>query len=205
MRSSKTLAAMTGSAALLLALVGCSNADPEPTATPDAPAPVVTPTTTPTPEPRVFSLPDSCDAIFPQTRVDSWESEGIILLGGPDGKYGNAYLNDETPEERAGGISCIWGYEDSEVSSFTVSVAPLAQDTRAGIVESFTEQGLNETTDATGTVFSVQGDTTLNPAVFNRLVGQGWVSVLATIGGPEAYAESVAIADEVSALVYTTE
>jgi len=203
MRSSKSLAVLTGSVALLLALAGCSNAEPEPTATPDAPAPVETPVTTPTPEPRVFSLPDSCNAIFPQARVDSWEDEGIILLGGPDGKYGTAYLNDKTPEERAGGISCIWGYEDSEVSSYTVSVAPLTQETRADIVESFTQQGLNEATDASGTVFSVQGDTTLNPAVFNRLLGQGWISVLATIGGPEAYAESLAIADEVTNLVYT--
>jgi len=203
MRSSKSLLAVTGSVALLLALAGCSNAEPEPTATPDAPVPVETPTSTPTPEPRVFSLPDSCNAIFPQSRVDSWESEGIVLLGGPDGKYGNAYLNDKTPEERAGGISCIWGYEDSEVSSYTVSVAPLTQETRPDIVESFTEQGLNEATDVSGTVFAVQGDTTLNPAVFNRLLGQGWVSVIATIGGPESYAESVAIADEVTELVYT--
>jgi hypothetical protein len=203
MRSSIPLAALTGSVVLLLALAGCSAAEPAPTTTPDAPAPVVTPTSTPTPEPRVFTQPDSCNAIFPQSRVDSWDAEGIVLLGGPDGKYGNAYLNDKTPEERAGGISCIWGYEDSEVSSYTVSVAPLTQETRADIVESFTQQGLNEATDASGTVFSVQGDTTLNPAVFNRLLGQGWISVLATIGGPEAYAESLAIADEVTNLVYT--
>ena len=203
MRSSKNLLVLTGSVALLLALAGCSNAEPEPTATPDAPAPVETPTSTPTAEPRVFTLPDSCNAIFPQSRVDSWEAEGIVLLGGPDGKYGNAYLNDKTPEERAGGISCIWGYEDSEVSSYTVSVAPLTQETRPDIVESFTDQGLNEATDVSGTVFAVQGDTTLNPAVFNRLLGQGWISVLATIGGPEAYAESLAIADEVTNLVYT--
>jgi len=203
MRSSKSLATLTGSVVLLLALAGCTSAEPAPTTTPDAPVPVETPTATPTAEPRVFSLPDSCDAIFPQSRVDSWEAEGLLLLGGPGGKYGNAYLEDETPEERAGGISCIWGYESAAVSSFTVSVAPLTQDTRADIVESFTEQGLNEATDESGTVFSIQGDTTLTPAVYNRLLGQGWVSVLATIGGAAAYADVVAVADEVTELVYT--
>jgi hypothetical protein len=203
MRSLKSLATLSGTVIVLLALAGCSAPEPEPTTTPDAPTPVVTPTEEPTAEPRVFSMPDSCTEVFPQSRVDSWESEGIVLLGGPDGRYGNEYLADKTPEERAGGISCIWGYSDSEVSSFTVSIAPLSAATRPDIVESFTSQGLNEATDASGTVFAVQGDTTLNPAVFNRLLGQGWISVIATIGGPEAYDEVVDIADEVTELVYT--
>lgn len=205
MRSSKSLATLPGTLVLLLVLAGCASAAPAPTTAPDDPAPVATPTATPTPEPREFTMPTSCNAVFPQSRVDSWQSEGIVLLGGPDGKYGSAYLADKTPEERAGGISCIWGYADSEVSSFTVSVAPLTQETRPDIVESFTTQGLNELTDASGTVFGVQGDSTLNPAVFNRLIGQGWISVIATIGGAEAYAEAVAIADEVTELVYTAD
>jgi hypothetical protein len=126
-----------------------------------------------------------------------------VLLGGPDGKYGTDYLADATPEEQAGGISCIWGFADSEISSLTVSVAPLSASTRPDIVASFNEQGLNEATIDDAVTFAVQGDKNLNPAVYNVLRGDSWISVIATIGGTDSYNEAVEVAAEVHAIVYT--
>jgi hypothetical protein len=189
---------------LLLALAACSApATPAPVTTPDAATAVPTETPTPTAEPLVFTQPETCMAILPESRLDAFASEGLVLLGGPDGKYGTEYLADATPEEEAGGISCIWGFADSEASSLTVSVAPLSIESRASAVTSFGEQGLNEEVVGDAIDYGVQGDRSLNPAIINVLRAESWISVIATIGGTDAYADSVAIAGEVAGLVYT--
>lgn len=200
----KTTAAITVSLTIVLALAGCSSGSgtPTSTATPKA-VPSDTPTPTPTAAKLTFTEPTACATIVPTSRLDSFAAQGLVLLGGPDGKYGNDYLADATPEEIAGGISCIWGYADSEVSSITVSVAPLSPSTRGGVIASFTQQGLNEKLTADGTSYGLQGDKNLNPAIYNVLRGNSWISVITTIGGPDSYTDAVAIADEVHGAVYT--
>jgi hypothetical protein len=207
MSSLKSLAVLPLAFAAALAvgaLAGCSAGTAEPAATESAaPAPVETPTATETVAPATFTLPTTCTTVVPQTRVDAFEASGLELLGGPGGTYGTDYLADATPEETAGGISCIWGFADSGVSSVTISVAPLTAAVRPQVVASFTTQGLNEEVVGDATTFGVQGDRTLDPAIINALRGESWISVIETIGGPTAYAEAVAIADEVHAQVYT--
>ena len=114
----------------------------------DAPAdssPDASPEPTDTPIVAAFTMPDDCASMLPQARIDSFEAQGLILLGGPGGVYGEDYLLDPTPEEAAGGISCIWGDELVPESTVTISVAPLRADTRAGIVEELIGEGLTET------------------------------------------------------------
>lgn len=202
MSSSKSLAALPLVVVALLVLAGCSANDSPALTAPETPAPAATASAEPTAEPLDFSMPTDCLAITPQSRLDAFASQGLVLLGGPGGKYGTDYLQDETPEELAGGISCIWGYADSEVSSLTVSVAPLSASTRPDIVASFAEQGLNEATVADGTTFALQGDKTLDPAIINVLRGESWISVIMTIGGLDSYTQAEAIAAEVHDLVY---
>ena len=202
MSSTKSLAVLPLAVALLAVLAGCSAAE-TPQETPTAAATEAPePTATPEPVDLVFTMPTDCTAMVPQSRVDAFSAEGIILLGGPGGKYAD-YLTDATPEEQAGGISCIWGFEDSEVSSFTISVAPLTAATRPDVIASFTEQGLNEQVAGDGVAYGVQGDRTLDPAIMNVLRGDSWISVIATIGGTDSYNQSVEIAQEVHDLVYT--
>jgi len=202
MSSSKSLAVLPLAVALLVVLAGCAAEEPSdaaPTATAtEAPEP------TPTPEAvkLSFAMPTDCMEMVPQSRVDAFSAEGIILLGGPGGKYSD-YLSDATPEEQAGGISCIWGFEDSEVSSFTISVAPLTAATRPAVIASFAEQGLNEEVVGDAVAYGVQGDRTLDPAIMNVLRGESWISVIATIGGTDSYNQSVEIAQEVHDSVYT--
>ena len=202
MSSFTSLAVLPLGVALLVVLAGCSAEEP-PVAAPTASA-TQAPEPTPTPDAvkLAFTMPTDCNAMVPQSRIDAFTAEGIILLGGPGGKYAD-YLSDATPEEQAGGISCIWGFADSEVSSFTISVAPLTPATRPDVVASFGEQGLNEQIVGDGVAYGVQGDRTLDPAIMNVLRGESWISVIATIGGTDSYNQSVEIAQEVHDSVYS--
>jgi hypothetical protein len=204
MSSWKSLAVLPLALVLVLPLAGCSNdGDADVLTPPDKPTPVETPTATPSAADLTFTMPEECATVVPQARLDAFEASGLVLLGGPDGKYGDDYLADATPEQQAGGISCIWGFADSEVSSVTISIAPLSPATRPDIVDSFAAQGLNEDLVDGAATFGVQGDKQLNPAVYNVLRAESWISVIETIGGPDAYTEAVAIADEIHSQVYT--
>jgi hypothetical protein len=206
MSSWKSVAILPLALALVLPLAGCAGGgEAEELTPPDEPAPVVTPSATPTAPELAFTLPETCVSVLPDTRLEAFEAGGLVLLGGPGGKYGDDYLLDATPEQKAGGITCIWGFADSEMSSITISIAPLTPATRPDVVESFAEQGLNEDTVGGASTFSVQGDKQLNPAIFNSLRAESWISVIQTVGGPEAYTEAVAIADEIYTQVYQPE
>ena len=203
MSSTKTLAVLPIAITLLAVLAGCS-AEPAPEPTPTATATEAPEeTSAPVVETLTFTMPTDCASMLPDSRIDSFAKEGLVLLGGPGGRYGNDYLVDATPEEQAGGISCIWGVSSTEVSSYTISVAPLSAATRPAVVASFAEQGLNEETTDDAVAYGVQGDRTLDPAIMNVLRGDSWISVIATLGGVESYEQSVAIADEVHDIVYT--
>src|SRR5262245_47697878 len=131
----RALAAASVALTAIAVLAGC--AAPEPTAPPTDDTPVdSTPATsdTPTPTADTFSLPDDCREMLPQARMDAFAAQNMVLLGGPGGLYED-YLVDPTPEEIAGGITCIWGDELVPQSTITVSIAPISADTRSAIVE----------------------------------------------------------------------
>ena len=190
--------------AVALVLAGCApeapGADPSPTPTDPAPTPSQTATTV-----ASFVMPRLCAEILPEARVNAWRERGIVLLGGPDGKYGDEYLADPSPEQQLGGITCIWGPNDSENSSVTVSVAPLSTSSRSAKANDLVvTQGLNEETFSEAAIYWQLGDTELEPAILNVLRADSWISVIETVGGEDAYAEAEDIADEVYALVYRT-
>jgi hypothetical protein len=206
MSSWKTLAVLPATVVLALTLAGCT-AQAEPPAA--APAPVGTASAEPTPTPaadaRVFTMPEECADITPASRLTVFNEDAMVLLGGPGGVFGSDFLSDPTPEESLGGISCMWGYPDSDFSSVTVSVAPMLPATRSDVLESFASQGLNEEQIGTATLFYVQGDKTITPAVVNVVRAESWISVITKVGGPEAYADALEISDEVYAEVYQPE
>ena len=188
--------------AVALVLAGCAPeaAAQNPSATPTDSEPTPSQTATATVE---FTMPSQCTPILPESRIDGWLEDGIVLLGGPDGKYGDEYLADPSPEQQLGGITCIWGPSDSENSSVTVSVAPLTAENRREVVTDLVvTQGLNEETFDGATIYWQRGDTELEPAILNVLRADSWISVIETIGGEVSYAEAEDIADEVYSLVY---
>lgn len=188
-------------ATLVVALAGCSSA---PVAEPPATPSVEPSETSAAPTTAVFTVPEDCGAgILPASRLATFDELGLVLLGGPGGKYGTDYSADPTPEEQLGGISCIWGFDASDISSVTVSVAPLSADTRVQALDEFATQGLVEQlTDDTAIYAQVGGDD--DPSITNVLRDDSWISVLTTVGGEDYAADARVIADEVAATVYVT-
>lgn len=196
-------------AILMVALTGCSSA-PAPTAEPtptETTQPTAGPTTAPTPT-EFFSMPEDCTAILPAKQIDKFATDGVILLAGPGGKYGNELITEPTPEMLAGGISCYFGIdnEDPNLLSVTVLVSAVALDetTRAGVIAELAAQGLYEATDERGDVTyaiigSSEGQTTAN---YNVVAVDSWISVLSSEGGEEAYLSNVRLANAVHTANY---
>lgn len=198
------LLAATAALTLVASLAACAPAEEtvaeEPTVEP-------TPTETTTPEPEetrlVFTMPADCTTILPQSRLDAFAAQNMTLLGGPGSLYGDEYFFDPTPEQLAGGISCVFAQEGVDLSSLLISVAPISTATRAGIVNDLTAQGLNEATTPDGAItYSQQGDEGVVPAIYNVLTQESWISVISTFGGPVFYEEAVTLAEEVTGQVY---
>lgn len=186
--------------AATLLLAGCA-AEPEPEPTTEPPAAV--PTTTPEPvgEPG-FRLPTNCLTMLTDDRLASFDEGGLELLGGPGGRYGHDYLIDDTPEEEAGGITCIWGDEDVPSSTVTISVAPLDEATRPAVIGDLLAQGLNEGELDGATSFAQLGDEISSPAVLNVVRDDSWISIIEALGGEAFFEEAVEIAAEVAEQVY---
>jgi hypothetical protein len=190
--------------AAVLVLSACAGGTGTPSATDAATdTPSATPTETQAATGTVFTMPADCNSMLPQSRVDSFAAQNIILLGGPGGKYPNYYTN-KTPEEQAGGISCVWGNSDETVTESTIeiSVAPLSSSTSPGVVQSLLDQGLNEAQIDGGISYAQIGDETSAPAVLNVIRDDSWISVLEALGGEAFFDEATQIAAEVDAAVY---
>jgi hypothetical protein len=198
----RKLAVLPIAVAMALSLAACVG---EPQADPTEES---TETSTPTPEPtetsttRVFAMPEDCLGILPQSRQDAFAAQGLTLLGGPGGQF-EQYYADPTPEEQAGGISCIWGDEDVPESTVTVSVAPLSDGTRASVVDNLIAQGLNEAVLDDGISYAQLGDDNSAPAILNIVRDDSWISVIEALGGEAFFDEAVELAGEIADQVYT--
>jgi hypothetical protein len=195
------LAVLPAAIALAIALAACSGA-PEPVATEtDAPTPTPEPTETQAPAEATFALPPDCTGLLSPERQQQLKADGRTLLGGPGGTYPQ-YYGDPTPEEQAGGISCIWGDEAVPQSLVTVSAAPLNAATRSQIVDTLLAQGLNEAVIDDGLSYAQLGDQTSAPAVLNIIRDDSWISVIEALGGEDRFDEAVVLAGEVADQVY---
>lgn len=189
-------------AIVILTVAGCAPVavPAEPGSTTTVPSP--TGAATAPPVVPVFQLPARCADILPPERLAAFAADGLTLLGGPGGTYGDASLADRTPEQRAGGITCIWGDAGTTFSAITISVAPLTGTTRPEVTASLTAQGLNEIVDGPVTTFSILGDEEHRPAILNVLRPDSWLSVIMTVGGSAPFTFALDLADEVAAEVY---
>jgi hypothetical protein len=199
----RNLAVLPIALAMAVSLAGCVG-EPAPVPT-DTPIETTTPTPQPTetPGPRTFVMPADCLAMLPQERQDSFASQNLELLGGPGGKFEHYYA-DPTPEEQAGGMSCIWGDEDVPTSTITISVAPLTLDSRALVVDNLLAQGLNEAVLDDGISYAQLGDENSAPAILNIIRNDSWVSIIEALGGEAFFDEAVELADEVANQVYVS-
>ncbi|MEO5921842.1 MAG: hypothetical protein ABIQ01_11945 [Pseudolysinimonas sp.] len=197
----KLLFALPIALAMGVVLAGCTPApSDDPT---DEPTPTSTATTEPTEAAadRTFTMPADCLGLLPQSRQDSFASQNLVLLGGPGGQF-EQYYADPTPEELAGGISCIWGDEAVPESTITVSVAPLTASNHAAVVDALIAQGLNEAPLEEGISYAQLGDENSAPAILNVIRDDSWISVIEALGGEAFFGEAVELANEAALQVY---
>jgi hypothetical protein len=198
-------------ALVVVTLVGCA-----PTAAPTT-APTTSESASPT-EPTVepttpvvtetFTMPADCTEILPPANIAKFESDGIALLAGPGGKYGDELITDPTPETVAGGISCYFGVDNEDINALTVSylvsAVPLDETTRAAAIADLTEQGMLQSTDERGDIsFGVLGGGAgQSTANYNIIAVDSWISVISSQGGEKAFLAAVKLADAVHVNTY---
>jgi hypothetical protein len=191
-------------AAVFVLLAGCV---PAPAEGGDSPSPDPDPTpsetaSAPSTSVPVFEQPKKCvDIITPETAA-AFAADGLDLLGGPGGKYGGDYFAEDTSEEQAGGITCVWGDEDVLASTVVISVAPVSTATRAGIVDDLISQGLIESQIEGALTYAQIGDETSTQGILNVIRSDSWISVIEALGGEERFQRATELVDEVTALVY---
>jgi hypothetical protein len=195
---------LAAAAVVVLLLAGCvpapASGDDSPSPDPDA-TPSETASSPATSVP-VFEQPENCvDIITPETAAQ-FEADGLDLLGGPGGKYGGDYFEDDTAEEEAGGITCVWGDEAVLASTVVVSVAPVTTATRSGIVSDLIAQGLIESQVDGAITYGQIGDETSTQGILNVIRSDSWISVIEALGGEERFQRATELVDEVTELVY---
>lgn len=195
---------LVATAGVVLALLaGCSPAPPADDGDDDPAPPQSGPSSTPTPAPTApaavrFRMPDACDELITAATAAEFEATGLALLGGP----GSPYFADPTPEERVGGVTCVWGDESDPSSTLIVSVAPLTPAARPGVESDLAAQGLNQSAVDGAVTYAQIGDEVSAPGVLNVLRAESWISVIAAVGGEERFERSTELVDEITAQVY---
>jgi hypothetical protein len=188
----------------VMLLVGCTPEVDAGEGETGAPVAEPTPTGTPTAAPvaPVFEMPTRCADILTAETQMQWADDGMELLGGPDGKYGENYFGDPTPEERAGGITCVWGDEEVNASTVIVSVAPITTASRSGIVRALIDTGLVESQVDGGLTYARIGDDVSAPAELHVIRSESWISVIEAVGGEVRFQQATELVDEVTGRVY---
>lgn len=149
----------------------------------------------PPPEaPKEFFLPSTCaDILPPQVYVELTE-EPVLLLRGPGSGSADPVYPEGSPQEELGGISCYFGDID-ETMTYTLSIAPVTRDNRAGVIDGLLEQKFNvDQTPSGALIYSIQGDEFSTPATYNTLHQDSWYEVLVSPGGPLSYEQAQRLA-----------
>lgn len=192
---------------VLLLLAGCApapddNNGRDPVETPDSTPTSSAEPTEPSAAPRTFRMPQTCAQLVTSQTAAAFASAGLDLLGGPEGLYGEHYFGDPTPEERAGGITCVWGDEADAASTVIVSVAPVSAATRSGIVSSLVASGLIESQIDGAISYARIGDEVSAPGELHVIRNDSWISVIEALGGEDRFQHATELVDEVTEQVY---
>jgi hypothetical protein len=143
----------------------------------------VEPVTAPPEAPKQFFLPTNCQDILSFDVYDRLTAEPIQLLRGPGSGTDEPVYPDGSPQEELGGISCFFG-DVEETMTYTLSIAPVTQENRAGVIDGLLEQKYRVDQTATGVlVYSIVGDEFSTPATYNTLHPDAWYEVLVSPGG----------------------
>lgn len=176
--------------ALAITLSGCaSESEPNVEESPDEA--VVEDTVEETP--GVFVMPTTCVDIVPPDVYERLTSNGLSLIRGPGSISPDPVYPDGSPQEKLGGINCYFG-DAEERQTFTLSVAPIQQSDRAGVIDELLAQRFNVGQTSGGALtYSLAGDDISTPATFNTLYPEAWYEVLIVPGGRLAFEEAAVL------------
>jgi len=178
--------------AVALILAGCgAQVDDEPDEVVDTQEEAPPP---PPEAPKEFFLPRTCvDILTPEVFAQLTE-EPVLLLRGPGSGSDEPVYPDGSPQEELGGISCYFGDID-ETMTYTLSIAPVTPDNRAGVIDGLLEQKFNvDQTPSGALIYSIQGDEFSTPATYNTLHQDAWYEVLVSPGGRLSYEQAEKLA-----------
>ena len=144
-----------------------------------------------------FLLPTLCQDILPTASIDQLTSGDKALLRGPgSGSVDTVYPEGPSPQEERGGLSCLFGNVE-ETQTYTLSIAPMTQLSRAEVIDGLIAQQLNPGQTADGVLtYWIQGDEGTVPAIYNAVYPDAWYEVLIFPGGRLAYEEASALVSQ---------
>lgn len=178
-------------AVVALVLGGCSaeEAPVEVEAVDDTPEVVAPPE-----PPKNFSLPSSCLDIVSPAVYSELTAEPVRLLRGPGSGSPDPVYPDGSPQEELGGLSCYFG-DPEETMTYTLSIAPVTQENRAGVIDGLLEQKFNVDQTPEGVlIYSILGDEISTPATYNTLHQDAWYEVLVIPGGRLSFEQAERLA-----------
>lgn len=138
-----------------------------------------------------FSAPRDCTEILPANDVALLGNRGIELIAGPGSPSNDPiYVEGQTPEELAGGLSCLFAVPGEVDTGVNIILGTAGIDTaiRPTVIDELLAQQLNvgQTPDGALTYWK-WGDEAIVPAIHNSLYGDAWYSALIQPGGRESY------------------
>jgi hypothetical protein len=133
--------------------------------------------------PKSFFLPTNCQDILSFEMFERLTAEPVQLLRGPGSGTDEPVYPDGSPQEELGGISCYFG-DIEETMTYTLSIAPVTPENRAGVIDGLLEQKYRVDQTSSGVlVYSIVGDEFSTPATYNTLHPDAWYEVLVSPGG----------------------
>ena len=185
-------------ALLLMSVAGCAEAAELSLETDTSVVVEEPPPASEAPVALVFSPPTSCVNLLPEVFVAELAADCIELVRGPGSPSTEPiYTDGQTPEELAGGLSCLFGLPNDEESGLSIllSAAPIDPAIRPKVIENLVTQKLNvgQTSDGTGLTYWICGDSETVSALHNELFQDAWYSELLQPGGRPTYDQGVAL------------
>ncbi|TAL40781.1 MAG: hypothetical protein EPN91_12375 [Salinibacterium sp.] len=175
MRHGSTVIAV---AVLALALAGCAKEAPPPKQ--------ASPSPTPTEQAAVFVAPKDCTALLGKPLEDEFLSQGNVLFSSTGG--GGIYYPIESTQTGGSPLSCWYGKDMVDLSSFELAAQSLTPDAHEGTLSVLEAGGFTEVTNGDVVTFTQVGDEGTTPAIVHILRPDSWVTGYRTFGGADSVA-----------------
>lgn len=188
---------------IAIGLLGCTPEQPAATHSPSPEASASAPaSTTPPPAPAVFVLPASCTAMLGAALEASFLGDGNVLFSGPGGA--GIYPMASVGQDGGSPVSCLYGKDMVDLSTFELSVQSLDQGAHEGTIAELNARGMTRTTDGEVVTYTQLGSEGASPTIVHVVRPDSWITAYSALGGAERAALAAGWATTVAQQVYRT-